>query len=248
MAELLLPYRHRPACTEAQARALGYWLAQDDAGYEYVVGAHVTKTEAGTMDPDGNRRAWDFAEGRWTERPRADAPRHEWRPGGKPLDRGDRSRASAIRDLRAFVDAACNGSRESLWIYGDRGRGKDALSACILADLTNAGAKCVSVRWGDLVSGIRRSYLDGKREWSARLDEVTAAAVLHVADVQPHESEDVRTLLFDLVDVRGMAGRITVATSNLAPEAWTTVDPRIASRLSGWQRVLLTGRDYRADR
>lgn len=33
-----LPIGHNLACTAAQARRMGYWLAKDEKGYEYVVG------------------------------------------------------------------------------------------------------------------------------------------------------------------------------------------------------------------
>lgn len=44
-----LPPGHVPAITVEKARRIGYWIAYDEKGYEYIVGCYVVHGEDGQV-------------------------------------------------------------------------------------------------------------------------------------------------------------------------------------------------------
>jgi DNA replication protein DnaC len=77
-------------------------------------------------------------------------------------------------------------------------------------------------------------------------DEYGRAKLLVLDDLGAEAGTDTsRAMLLDLVEERQGNKRMTIVTSNLAIEALDRWDPRIASRISTFWEIAITGDDRR---
>jgi len=247
-----IPSDHNLVSTQSQAQRLGYWVAVDEHGYEYIVGAYANKNETGILTASCHTRKWTRDGDKWQAQPfTADEPvRVAWSADGKDLDKGH-GRGLVIAQLHDWLAAYMAGRADPIvWLWGDTGRGKDALARCLVADLGAAGVKVVSRSFPATVHTMVESYnvAERKRSWLDEREHLEMVAVLHLEDVGVSKREDVRDLLYLLLDRRMTAGRATICTANLAPQAMAGTDPRISSRVASGVVLELRGPDYRARR
>lgn len=262
---------HRFLTDATQALRLGYWVAEDAAGYEYAVGTAVRGTSAESTDVQGNRRTWD-REGRggeWKETTpdrvsstfESDLPeRHRkgtaWAlPDGTEPDRAGR-RGPVLSGLRNWCDRLRGvgkslGYNERLvWIHGAPGCGKTQALAWMLRDLASHGRDVSLLSLPDLIVRLRATYGSkdeaARAELHAEVDRAVTCGVLGLDDLGAESGgEDTRAILYRILDRRLTNDLPTVATSNLQPGDLSSWDDRLRSRASAFRVVELPGRDYR---
>ncbi len=139
---------------------------------------------------------------------------------------------------------------ESMYITGKPGTGKTHLAVGLLIEYGHAEPKYH--RFVSVPKLIMELHGDVKqdRDYTERIADLTAVRVLVLDDLGAEKcTEYVRAVLYELVNERIMSGYQTIVTSNLElGEIATNIDERLASRLSGFHTIHLTGTDRRAAR
>ena len=262
--------------TPDQWRRRGYALALDPHGYEYpapfdcVVTQQPDGSWVGCDTFNGRRRRFvrKDATSPWIE-DKSDAtvahaatqtqPLHAgdtpWvLPGGATFDRRG-GRGLVLDTCRAWPDEYLRGQAPSLWITGEPGRGKSQIAAWLIADL--ARRSIVVDRWvmPATIRTMRRGYTDDPHGLAARQEHRTAVdrackvPVLVIEDVSAdRKAEDVRQLLYDVLDARAGWRLPLIVTDNATPDALEAAgwDARIVSRLRSAMVLDLRGPDFRA--
>lgn len=259
---------HTIACTAAKAKRLGYWTARDPQGYEYIVGHSYHRRKDGTAktvetDCWGRQRCWEHDKAGNATETSPDLLADQWaaavpaklrskRPwtlpgGGEPVQVGN-----ALHRLRGWAQTYLAGQHQlSVWLHGEPGRGKTQAAVWAAADLTAGGKRVMQVDVAELQRRLRETYgadTTLRRTFDADLQTWIEVEVLILDDVGAEaQAEDMRSLLFQVIDRRQNAERVTLATSNLSIEDLrkTAIDPRLVSRLSAYQPIWMAGPDHR---
>lgn len=265
----LLPANHRLLYNASKAEKMGHWLAEDEKGYEYVVGHFVRQrgdtTESVATDCYGDRRVWttdkeghtvetspDAIARRWAESIPSKLRSRPWLlPDGKQ-PRGDDSVKKALDRLRGWALTYIAGKhRLSVWLWGEPGRGKTQASLWVGTELSEAGKTVERIEASELKAKLRATYnADQTSRRAFEMDVVRwkGVEILVLDDVGAEaQDEDVRAVLFGIINHRMDYEKPTLCTSNrnLSDLAATGIDPRLVSRLGSYQQIALTGPDYR---
>jgi DNA replication protein DnaC len=148
--------------------------------------------------------------------------------------------AKAVRD---WIAAPTDG----LLIPGDVGTGKTYLAAAIVRAVVTAGKSIRFRRAAQLYQAIRDSYgMEGVSEEEILSDFIDAPLLvlddLGTGSFSDHE----RRYTLEVLDRRLNESRPTIITSNWTLEQIRErMDDRIASRISGFTKLALTGQDKR---
>ena len=253
----------------------GYATAIDKHGYTYVCGydATASREDDGTgiyaETRDGKRHVWHRSpDSSWTEDTTAAAVAHAnlqtpenlrstaaWAlPHGQKFDRSA-GRGVVFDVCKSWAGAYKRGEASSLWLTGQPGRGKSQLASWILSDLAALSVTADRLLMPTLIRIMRNGYGDSETAQSDRTKFVRAlgraqtVAVLVLEDVSAdRQAEDVRKLLYDLLDARISRNLPTIFTDNSTPEALDAIgwDSRVASRCKQALVLSLAGQDYRA--
>lgn len=237
--EPTLPDGHVLTCSADRARRLGYWLARDAKGYEYVVGAHHKRLPDGSSesvrtDADGKRRTWlctaaggyaDTSPDRVAETWSASVPaklrtKSPWVLADGTQPDSDGIRGAILSRVRGWAQTyLAKSHRLSVWLQGAPGVGKSQVVAWAGADLAAGGVRSEREDWPDLVRRLRSTYgQDGesRRDFEARVRELILCPVLFLDDVGAEcSADDGRALLYQIIDGRLAGDRVTFATSNV---------------------------------
>ena len=270
-----LPDGHAIACNAAKAARLGYWLATDRDGCEYVVNARATLTTIAQRDCWGKERTWARVDGSkaWGETtPAAVADtfddalpeRHKqgapWKlPDGSEPDR-DGKRGKVLQGMRNWCQRllgvgtvrALQFGERLVWIHGAPGCGKTQALSWMLRDLASHGRDVHVLNMPDLILRLRGTYAQrndptARQLVDAEVERAVSCGVLGLDDLGAESAgEDTRSILYRILDRRLNNDLPTIATSNLAPAQMTAWDERLRSRASGFRLVELPGRDFRA--
>jgi hypothetical protein len=255
---------------------LDYWLALDDKGYEYVVGAWF-----GVVDGVPN----------YTEAGDDGKIRH-WRGGqdGSPMSRidaeasADAYRATLPRQIRSTplwtlpsgipakdspqldqLKALANGIirrevQRGAWLTGLTGSGKTQGLRWIGLACSEAGANVCHLPVTELARVMRASYggssPEDKAKWFRLQAHAESCDVLCLDDVGSEGAgDDLRAELLRIVDLRQDARSIIVASSNIRkanltapPPKGCGMDERLASRFGMLREVVMEAVDYRKAR
>lgn len=271
----LLP-GHKLTCKIDTRDKPPYWLAIDDKGYEYVVGAWY-----GVIDGQANYTEAD-----------ADGKIRHWRGGedGQPMARidaeasADAYRATLPRQMRqqalwtlpSGIPAAQSKQLDQLqllargiidrtvqrgaWLTGLTGSGKTQGLRWIGLACSAAGAIIYHLPVTELARTMRASYggssPEDKAKWFRMQAQAESCDVLCLDDVGSEGTgDDLRAELLRIVDLRQEAGSIIVASSNirkgnlaLPPPKGCGMDERLASRFGLLREVIMEPVDYRKAR
>lgn len=139
---------------------------------------------------------------------------------------------------------------ESIFITGKTGSGKTHLAIGLLIE--NGHAEPNYYRFINVPKLILDLHSDVKadRDYAARIQNLTAVKVLVLDDMGAEKAtEYVRAVLYELINERMMNGKPTIVTSNMGlKEIGENIDERLASRLSSFHIISITGTDRRAQR
>lgn len=271
-----LPPGHKLTCKIDTRDKPPYWLAIDDKGYDYVVGAWY-----GVIDGQANYTEAD-----------ADGKIRHWRSGqdGQPMARIDaeaaadayratlprQNRMATLWTLPSGIPAKDTPQLEELkrlangiirrevkrgaWLTGLTGSGKTQGLRWIGLACSAAGAIICHLPVTELARTMRASYGGGSPEDKAKWHRLQAQAescdVLCLDDVGSEGTgDDLRAELLRIVDLRQEAGSIIVASSNirkgnliLPPPKGCGMDERLASRFGLLREVVMEPVDYRKAR
>ncbi len=265
----MLPPGHRLIIGRGKAVELGHWLAEDAHGYEYVVGCgHYKRGDDSIMvstDVYGTKRIWVTDKSGHTTESSPNAIAQKWEesippklrskpwllPDGKP-PRLDENAKRALDRLRGWGQTYIAGKHKlSIWLWGETGRGKTQASLWIGTELSKAGKKVERIEAAAIKERLRATYNSDqtiRRAWEEDLSRLKTVEVLVLDDVGAEaQDEDVRAVMFSLIDHRNNFELVTLATSNqsIADLAKSGIDQRLVSRLGSYQSIALTGPDHR---
>lgn len=134
-------------------------------------------------------------------------------------------------------------------ILGSVGTGKTRLLAALCREYLVDGRRVVYSLAGALLRRIRESYRDVARESEADVVEDLVGADLLAIDDLAHEgkiTDHAIGRLHEVLSIRHGSRKYTAITTNLSlREIGELYDQSIASRLSAWRRVVMTGTDRR---
>ena len=169
---------------------------------------------------------------------------------------GDRAKAKV--SCQKWAASVAAGHPSSLWLVGLPGRGKTQMAYWTALELAKSGTQVVAHEASVLVTRLRESYAaDGnhvRRALDEAIADACAADVLLLDDLGSElasaTADDVRALLYRLVNTRWEHNRPTIITSNATTEqlAALGLDQRIVSRLSSYFTVTVSGPDFRSVR
>jgi DNA replication protein DnaC len=129
-----------------------------------------------------------------------------------------------------------------LVLVGEPGRGKTKLALTIFVNAVYKDLTPLFYQVPNLLSKIRLEF-NGKDEQGQIIEKCKASRLLILDDLGMQKNSDwVLEQLDSLIDYRYLTGSPTVFTTNLKIEE---LPPRISSRLSEGEIVLLSGQDYR---
>jgi DNA replication protein DnaC len=244
---------HRILTSPCRYDTLGYHVAIDADGYEYIVGSTVVPQR--TKDCPGEMRVWAHGkETVWTLKdgqcvPILAASAHIASQAPANLGKGDWSgmdygqgRGMALMMAKAWTPNYLAGAdKRGLWLYGKPGRGKSRLALCIMADLAAAGVRPLRRPWTDAASGTGLVQLmqlshnglqDVADKARAELQEFVGAQVKVIDDF----GKGARTgeglaftgpqtdLMYAILEHALSSGSTLIATSNLHPLDFVRVD------------------------
>jgi hypothetical protein len=268
----LLDEGHVLVSTPEQARFDGYWKAtKADGGREYRVGDSRVRWANGVEEHRQEDAwgkvtcTWSRGNEKWTANP--PTPRSEamgalpdkfrsepWTtPNGEALDLSGK-RGDAVRAIRKWGESVIAGPDSSLWIAGKPGRGKTQIARWLQLDFIAAGWVPTFRTVSDLQTSLRASYSkdpSAKADFEREMTRCEGSNLLILDDVGAEaNAEDVRAMLFRIVDYRWQQNRPTLVTSNATPEQLEAagMDGRLASRFGSYFAVLLPGDDFRLRR
>lgn len=253
----------------------GYAQALDRQGYVYTCGfdTSITQENDGTLLKSetlhGKRVLWRRdLDGNWHEDTTAAAIAHAnlqtpanlrnapaWTlPKGAKFDRTN-GRGVVYDACKAWAGSYRRGEACSLWLTGEPGRGKSQLASWMLSDCAALGVVADRLLIPALIRDMRAGYGDG--EWAlgkrgafqSAVDRAQRVAVLVLEDVSAdRQAEDVRKLLYDILDARIAYNLPTIFTDNATPDALEAAgwDSRVASRCREALVLSLNGQDFRA--
>jgi hypothetical protein len=263
-----VPHGHRLSCRVNDHKG-GYWLAIDDRGYEYVLGACVETAgdvqRVSVRTADGAKREWAGSNGQWQRLDSAgaaDAYRQQhaaarslsaWMlpTGLPPVESAGVTAAKRI--AAALVDGRAGAGA---WLHGPPGCGKTLAAHWIALHCTQHRMQVCHRSTADLARVMRASYggdPEGMATWH-RLQAFAEAADLLVLDDVGAEGkgDDLRAEILRIVDCRQSAGLPILATSNYSTDtisqptpAGCGMDPRLASRFGRLRPVLMGTTDFR---
>lgn len=156
-----------------------------------------------------------------------------------------RYRGCSLESWRGAVPAALkgyHGDPDTVFLWGTTGTGKTHLATAVLREWAIGGR---SVAWRDvpLLTWTLRGDLDKAAGLVASL---AAPALLVLDDLGAERQTDyVQDALTALLRRRLNGCKATILTSNVAPEAFGEMDPRLASRLAGGVVLNMSGPDRR---
>lgn len=142
----------------------------------------------------------------------------------------------------------------SLLLYGPPGSGKTQCAVLLVKDAIRAGHSAQVANLGMLATGVRESYNDdseaeGEAEAIRRLASCDLLVLDDLGAGESSRAEVERRVLYQVTEARQNAQRITVITSNLAPDALAKkVGVRILNRFQPLTPLLFNhGRNFRAE-
>ena len=136
----------------------------------------------------------------------------------------------------------------NLLFRGDTGLGKTFLSACIAREVSRRGFSVVYETTVAALAAYEEQKFRGGEEAEAKVRKLLTCDLLILDDLGTEMvTEFSRSALYSLINGRLLAGKKTVISTNLSPEALErTYTPQIASRLLGeYQDLPFAGRDIR---
>lgn len=160
------------------------------------------------------------------------------------IDSADDTLRAAIADVKRVVAGESTG----VAMFGKPGLGKShvAVAACraALADRIPAGYYNVA----SLVSRIQSTYSgDGYESRESIIAGVSSREIIVLDDLgKEHRSENVESIIYELVDSIYRAGRKLIVCSNLTPEQYKRYDEAVRSRIAGMCEIhTVGGKDWR---
>lgn len=162
----------------------------------------------------------------------------------RPLAAADAGKLTAFRAVEEFI---ANGSveqrgksRRHLLLSGPFGTGKTGLLTTALRHHLDAGRACLWIEFYDFCAEVQAGYGNGESE--NRVKAAIEADILMLDDVgdaeRNHsktgfaETDDKRTIFRRIINARYNADRVTLLTTNLAPEQMAQqFDVRTVDRL-----------------
>lgn len=138
-------------------------------------------------------------------------------------------------------------NNESIFFTGKTGTGKTHLSVGLLIE--NGHTEPNYYRFINVPKLIMELHSDVKadRDYTERIQNLTNIKVLCLDDMGAEKTtEYVRAVLYEIINERLMSGKQTIVTSNMSlDEIGANIDDRLASRLSSYHIIELTGADRR---
>lgn len=170
---------------------------------------------------------------------------------------GDRAKVRAA--CKAWVSSVVNGDNNSLWLTGQPGRGKTQIAYWMVLDLAEHEIACEVHCLPDLVSELRGTYSAANRDrqdFEFLLKRLESCKALFLDDVGAEgfsgkdKGDDIRQMVFRIVNARWENELPTLVTSNATPEQLGAMgmDGRIVSRFSSYFSVHVNGPDFRGAR
>lgn len=270
-----LPEGHVLVTPPDLARGLGYWIAQDASGSEYVVGASRDVDADGGVDvrrmdvESGEIRTTHTFQGQtWRDlRPattrdqmQAQVPQRYRADQAWSLPRSGVKLSPGQEKARDWMTKYLAGDLTgSLLVCGPPGSGKTQVTAWMVQAACDAGRGVLRVEWPQFVERLRNSYssADARAEWQDALAEMRDVELLIVDDFASvfADKEDVRNAFFSVLDQRINDVASMVVTSNypreamaLPPPKGIALDERIVSRFKVFREVVVAGQDFRSQR
>ena len=136
----------------------------------------------------------------------------------------------------------------NLLFRGETGLGKTFLSACIAREVSQKGFSVVYETTVAALSAYEDQKFHGSEEAEEAIRRLLSCDLLILDDLGTEMiTEFTKSALYSLVNGRLLAGKKTIVSTNLTPEALARVyTPQIASRLLGeYQDLPFVGRDIR---
>ncbi len=166
-----------------------------------------------------------------------------------PLYRNARLADFKDNTIRRLMEFLSNPDSPGLFISGPTGVGKTYLAAAITRELIESGHETLFLEVPRLYSELRDCMNHGESEESLIAQYVNVRWLV-LDDFGAGALTDFeRRYALDLLNRRGNAKRRTILTTNLKlQEIAEKLDERIASRLSGYDRIEAQGKDRRAHR
>lgn len=266
-----IPAGHKLVCRVNDYKG-GYWLALDDKGYEYVVGACVEESgdamRVTTRTADGDRREWVRNGAVWARLDAGgatDAYRSQHRfsaglsawslPSGLPA-----TETEGVRSLKRLAGKLADRTVSAgAWIEGPPGSGKTLGAHWIALHCTQYRMQVCHTSTADMLRSLRASYTNepgAVLAWQRLQAHAEAADLLILDDVGAEPAgDDFRAELLRIVDCRQNASMPIVATSNLhldslhlPPPSGCSMDARLASRFGRLRAMSLGSTDHRRAR
>ena len=179
------------------------------------------------------------------------------KPWSKFDDQGDRAKIKYV--CKAWVSSVYSDQSNSLWLTGQPGRGKTQIAYWMVLELAENEIPCEVHCLPDLVSELRGTYSAGNRDrqdFERLLRRLETCKALFLDDVGAEgfsgkdKGDDIRQMVFRIVNARWENELPTLVTSNATPEQLGAMgmDGRIVSRFSSYFSVHVNGPDFRGAR
>lgn len=140
-------------------------------------------------------------------------------------------------------------NKESLYIFGDTGRGKTHLATAILIDLGRYSPHNHHiVNVPELFMNIQSDIRTGA-DYSAKIKDLINYNLLVIDDIgSTKNTEHKKDVIFTIINSRGLENKQTIITANLTlDDIKVEYDERLASRLSEYKQIKMVGKDRRGN-